>query len=356
MRISSILWEWSESMGVNLEIADAIENNQLVKAYDEFCKKILSNKQILAWIMKECVSEYKEIPLEKIPSYIENDPLLNVSMDEDFDKIQGLNVEDRSVYGAEIKYDILFDAKLPNSAENEKIGLFINIEAQNNSNTSYPLLSRAVYYCSRLLAKQKNMQGGFTNSDFKNLKKVYSIWIVMNSAKRTEGVLNKYVIKEECLKTKYHFPKSDYDKLSIVMIYPNSEYDIHDDEYSLMEMLYILFKANLSPQDKKYQLKENYGIMMSREIDKEVEDMCNLSQGILNEGRNKGLIEGRAEGLVEGRAEGLVEGQIEGQTSIVVHMMKTTNQSMNEVMDMLGIDEAIRPEIKKAIQAKNLAI
>lgn len=47
MRISSILWEWSESMGVNLEIADAIENNHLVKAYDEFCKKILSNNKYL---------------------------------------------------------------------------------------------------------------------------------------------------------------------------------------------------------------------------------------------------------------------------------------------------------------------
>ena len=37
----------SELMGSKLEIADAIENNDLNKAYDEYCKKILSNKQIL---------------------------------------------------------------------------------------------------------------------------------------------------------------------------------------------------------------------------------------------------------------------------------------------------------------------
>ncbi len=59
-------------MGSKLEIADAIENNDLNKAYDEYCKKILSNKQILARIMKECVAEYREIPVEEIPSYIEH--------------------------------------------------------------------------------------------------------------------------------------------------------------------------------------------------------------------------------------------------------------------------------------------
>ena len=251
----------------NIEVADALENNNLNKAYDEYCKKILSNKQILARIMKECVAEYRDIPVEKIPSYIENDPQLDVSIEDEADKIQGRNVEDQSVYGAEIKYDILFDAKLPNSDENERIGLFINIEAQNSNNNGYPLTSRAVYYCSRLLAKQKNMQGGFQNSEFQNLKKVYSIWIVMNPSKAMEGVFNEYTISERCLRKKYHIPKTDYDKLSIVMIYLNKEYDINDDKHDLTEMLYILFQADMPAKDKKYQLIENYGIMMTRAID-----------------------------------------------------------------------------------------
>ncbi|WP_289762779.1 hypothetical protein [Lactobacillus intestinalis] len=255
-------------MEANLEVADAIETNDLNKAYDEYCKKILSNKQILARIMKECVAEYRDIPVEEIPSYIEHEPQLDVSLDEEADKIQGRNVEDQSVHGAVIKYDILFDAKLPNSKENERIGLFINVEAQNSSNTPYPILSRAVYYCSRLLAKQKNMQGGFQNSEFQNLKKVYSIWIVMNASKAMEGVLNKYTITEECLETKYHFPKEDYDKLSVVMIYPKREYDIKDDKNGMMKMLNLLFKAKMSAQDKKYQLSRYYGIMMTRAIDK----------------------------------------------------------------------------------------
>ena len=89
----------------------------------------------------------------------------------------------------------------------------------------------------------------------------------MNSNKAIEGVLNKYTITEECLETKYHFPKEDYDKLSIVMIYLNKEYDINDDKHDLTEMLYILFQADMPAEDKKYQLSENYGIMMTRAID-----------------------------------------------------------------------------------------
>ena len=41
------------------------------KKYDMYCKKLLSNKQILAYVMKGCIPEYADIPLEDIPSYIE---------------------------------------------------------------------------------------------------------------------------------------------------------------------------------------------------------------------------------------------------------------------------------------------
>ena len=344
-------------MSTKLEIADALDYNQLNQAYDEYCKKILSNKQILALIMKECVSEYKDLPVEEISRYIENDPQLNVTIEDDTGKIKGLNTEDRSIHGAVIKYDILFDAKLPDSSENETIGLFINIEAQNSCYTFYPLLSRAVYYCSRLLAGQKNRKGGFTHSNFKELKKVYSIWIVMNSSKQTEGVFNKYTIKEECFEKEYHFPIEEYDKLSVVMIYPNSGYDLNDQEHSLMEMLYILFKAKMTPSDKKCQLEKNYGIMMTKQIDEEVEEMCNLSQGLraegIKQGIKQGITQGIKQGIKQGITQGVVKGRIEMAYEMVIRMMKKTQKSANEVMDLLDIDETLRPEIAKLMNSKD---
>ena len=53
------------------ETASVISHYDDKKAYDMYCKKLLSNKQILAYVMKGCIPEYADIPLEDIPSYIE---------------------------------------------------------------------------------------------------------------------------------------------------------------------------------------------------------------------------------------------------------------------------------------------
>ena len=58
---------------------------------------------------------------------------------------------------------------------------------------------------------------------------------------------------------KYHLKKESYDKLEIIMLYPKSYYELEDEPHSLMEMLYILFKAKLTSEIKKYQLMKNYG-------------------------------------------------------------------------------------------------
>ncbi len=328
-------------MNTSTELVDTIDHNQNTITYDEYCKKILCNKQILARIIKECVTEFHDIPLAEIPAYIESDPTTNINIDKATDKINGMNTEDQSVSGAKIIFDILVGIKLPYSQEAESIGLILNIEAQANSNTHYPLLNRAVYYCSRLLARQKNRSDGFQHSDFQNLKKVYSIWIVMNSKKATEGVMNQYKITEECLKRTYYFPKETYDKLAIIMIYPNSKYDINDDTYSLMEMLHLLFKSKMPAEEKKCQLEENYGIMMTNKTEAEVEGMCNLSQVHVEEGRK------------EGRKEGLAEGLIKGMASNIITIMKKTNQTVTEAMDLLDIDESLRPEISKFINTQS---
>ena len=178
-------------MITNLAIADEIEKKTSDKNLDQSCKNILSNIQILARILKACVPEFKDIPLAKIPAYIEYETIRKEAGN---DKIRGMNTEDNAVSGATIRYDVLFTVKIPET--DESIGLIINVEAQNY-NTKYPLLSRAVYYGSRLISRQKNQPEGFDHSDFKNLKKVYSIWIVMNSTQKEEGAFNRYTIKEE---------------------------------------------------------------------------------------------------------------------------------------------------------------
>lgn len=151
----------------------------------------------------------------------------------------------------------------------------------------------------------------------------------MNSKKATEGVMNQYSISEKCLKRVYHFAKEEYDKLTIIMIYPNSKYDVNDDNYSLMEMLHILFKAKMTTHEKKRQLEENYVIMMTKKKEREVEGLCNLSQVFIE------------------------DGFIKGQSNIVLNLMKKTKQTINEVMDSLDIEDIYPPKITDFINQQN---
>ena len=77
------------------KIASVITKNENKKAYDEYCKRILSNKQILAYIMKGCISEYDDIPLEEIPSYIELSSVEGEMIDE-----KNIEVMDEAIPGS----------------------------------------------------------------------------------------------------------------------------------------------------------------------------------------------------------------------------------------------------------------
>ena len=60
----------------------------------------------------------------------------------------------------------------------------------------------------------------------------------------------------------------------------------------------------VSLTEKEKTLKDEFGIPMTEDLKETLDDMCNLSDGILEYGINKGLEEGRKEGRLEGRMEG----------------------------------------------------
>ena len=70
--------------------------------------------------------------------------------------------------------------------------------------------------------------------------------------------------------------------------------------------------------------------------------MCNLSQGI----REEGL----AEGLAEGLEKGVAKGRIDTTLCYVNRLVYKNNFSVTEAMDLLDVDEKIRPVILKVLQ------
>jgi len=102
--------------------------------YDEACKRLLSEKQILARIMKACMKEYQNCSVDDIAEkYIEGQPQPSaepVFPDKPNSIITGMDTEDKSRREHTVYYDIRFRSLLPNSKEN--VGIIINVEAQNN--------------------------------------------------------------------------------------------------------------------------------------------------------------------------------------------------------------------------------
>lgn len=131
-------------MEVNTLIAEDIHITNQNSQYDDACKQILSEKYILAWIMKSCLDEYRDCDVKEIVErYIEGTPQVGEAAvmpgETNAPKIRGSRNEDIVRGEGRITYDIRFTALAP--ATGELIQLIINVEAQGKLNTGYPMVS-----------------------------------------------------------------------------------------------------------------------------------------------------------------------------------------------------------------------
>ena len=280
-------------MNTDTTIAKNIRVADEKASYDAACKRLLSEKIILAWIMKNCLEEYRDCDVEEIAEkYIEGTPQVGevaVAADETnrVSMIQGAGNEDTSLTEGTVTYDIRFFAIAPVSGE--LIRLIINIEAQNDFYPGYPLIKRGIYYCSRMISAQYGTE--FTNSHYENIKKVYSIWICMNPPKSRENSITRYYITEENLVGSVKERKADYDLMAAVMICLGKEGDSGID---LLKLLNVLLSTETGSQDKCQILEEDFHIRMTQTLESEVSLMCNLSKGV----EEKGIEKGRQEGII----------------------------------------------------------
>lgn len=204
-------------------------------------------------------------------------------------------------------YDVRFDAIAPKSADSteqeEVIRLIINVEAQTKFKPGYPLTKRAIYYCSRMISVQHGPI--FTKSEYGKIRKVYSIWICTQPSDGFENTLTRYSIKPEQLIGEAQEETENYDLMSVVMIClgkPGTE-----NHKGILKFMEVLLSSTRSGSEKKKILEEEFGVAMGEELEREVLEVCNLSQGVRAEGREEGRQEGRIEGIGIGEIRMLVQ-------------------------------------------------
>ena len=102
---------------VNTALSQDLENADSRIQYDENVKRILSNKIILAWILKYAVSEFENETVDDIMKLIEDEPeISSVSIhpgSNNMQKISGMSAEDAIPNEGKIFFDIRFKAITP---------------------------------------------------------------------------------------------------------------------------------------------------------------------------------------------------------------------------------------------------
>ena len=300
-------------MEVQNALANRIDTAGQKAAYDSYCKRLLANKQILARILKVCVPEFNNCTIEDIQEkYIEGTPQVSeipLNPDESTEFIHGENSEDTTMTEGTITYDIRFWAVSP--SDGGLIRMLINCEAQNKYNPGYPLLKRGIYYCGRMLSGQYGTE--FENSEYQKLKKVVSIWVCTDPPAERRNTITGYSMDEWNLIGDVKEKKEYFDLITVLMVCLGGPSEQNYD--GLLKMLDVLLSDKVEPARKKEILQDEFEISMTREMESEAINMCNLSDGIVS------------------------------RTTVehIVNMMAELNLTEEECMNVLKIPEEQKP-------------
>lgn len=266
---------------MNTEITNAVNAAGDKAQYDNRVKRVLAQKNILAHILVKTVDEFKDMKPEEVVACIEGEPHIGIvpvepgltnieKTDVTGQRIVGLNTENSEINEGLIRFDIIFYVRMKNGLSQ----IVVNIEAQKDEPTEYKILNRAIFYVSRLVSSQKERD--FVNSNYDDIKQVFSIWICMNMD--DNSLSHIHLIKDEMLKP-YDW-KGNIDLLNIVLIGITNDIPEHDENYEMHRLIGALLSSELKEQEKLDIIEREYNIPISKKFREDVRMMCNLSTGI----------------------------------------------------------------------------
>ena len=297
-------------------LAQAIDIAENRAKYDECAKKLLSYKAIIAWILKSCTKEFSQYGVQyicdnclkeeaEVSTYAVHQDELDKNDKLDGDKrVEGMNTESNSIQEHTIYYDIRLPAFLPKS--NEIVRLILNLEIQLDDTPGYPIVKRGFYYCGRMVSEQYGTV--FTNEHYEKLEKVYSIWVCPDPAKKRKNGIFKYHTVEDIIYGESYAKEKNYDLMEVVVL--NLGDADKSSDLEILDLLNVLFSAAITPEEKKQRLNDEFEIAMTVEFESEVQEMCNLSEALVELGIEQEVKRGIEQGIEQGKELGREERNI----------------------------------------------
>ena len=295
---------------MNTEIKNTILTTDKEAQYDESAKRLLGQKSILAHILVKTVDEFAGMDPKEVVSYIEGEPfintvpietgLTNMVIKNDESRVVGFNSENSELHEGMIRFDIIFYVRMKDGLSQ----IIINVEAQKDEPNGYDILNRAIFYVSRMISSQKERD--FSNSNYNDIKRVYSIWVCMNMPENS--LEHIHLVKDSIVNS--HEWKGKMDLVNIVMIGLAEELPKHEEKYELHRLLGALLSQDLTVNEKLDIIGNEYSIPMEKGFREDVSIMCNLSQKIKENGIETGIKTGKREMIMKMYNKGYTVAQI----------------------------------------------
>ena len=308
---------------MNTELKSAVMATDRDAQYDNSAKRLIAHKIILARILVKTVEEFKGMDPLEVAALIEGLPyisavpvepgLTNAVHFQNGQRLVGFNTENQELNEGLVRFDIVFYVRMNDGLSH----IIINVEAQKDEPGEYEILNRAVFYVSRLISSQKERD--FENSSYDDIKCVYSIWICMNMEENTMSHI--HLTKEDLIGS-YEW-KGNLDLLNIIMIGLAKELPEHDETYELHRLLGALLSRELTVDEKLDIIGKEYDIPLEENFRKDMSTMCNLSQGVKEEGIAIGRAEGEAGLITKMYKNGLSIELIASATDKTIEEVKT---------------------------------
>ncbi len=278
------------NLAISIETTD-----EKIRRYNENVCTMLADPQVLAYILVNIMEEFKNWNISDIIDSIGDISVRKKMVNPGFSnlgKIVGVNTVDIVPGEGEVRYDIRFTVQYGI----KQIRVLINLEAQKSTDVNilgYHIENRIQYYLARMISAQKNTE--FVNDNYDGIRKVVSIWICMDAKDDCDGI-TKYSFKPESLYGK-DFDYAEFDKMEAYIIRIRKNDDVLESKNNLIHMLEALLSKKKSDEVKRL-LSEEHGMIMNVDgNEKEVEEMCNLGEGIYEDGIEAGKEIGKEIGM-----------------------------------------------------------
>ena len=258
---------------------------------DASSKAIFASVPFMAQILKDCVGElstYSQQEIlelcQKADIHFATEPvhdqqtateiLMKQSGTSPMDNLSSaLSVEDTSMSEGAVHFDLLIELTIP-MPKGEHIAVVVNVEIQNNGDNVCRIIKRGIYYCSRLISRQKNRT--FKAPKYENIRKVYSIWLLAAADDLLANAIRRFSLKEQIITVPQSkmlpLPTAYYDMMEVVIAGINGDY-MPLGKPNVLELLWLLSSVEIDDVKARHYLQEVFKMKVTETMDTEIHDV-----------------------------------------------------------------------------------